>query len=143
MKTNPDPERDDALLDAVLGDEGWQASSAAFKAEALGTFRTRQRQRRLTRWAACAAVVAVAGAGAMHWLGGPAPKPQEVAVIRPEPPKVAARPRYLSDAELLASFPAGSCFLAEVDGQKELIFLDPNVERTYVARPNPPSDRRP
>ena len=42
-------------------------------------------------------------------------------------------PRYLTDGELLALFPNGSCFLAEVDGKKELIFLDPEVERQCMS----------
>jgi hypothetical protein len=48
----------------------------------------------------------------------------------------AARPengKYLTDDELLALFPAGSCFLAEVDGKKKLVFFDPEVEREYVS----------
>jgi hypothetical protein len=41
----------------------------------------------------------------------------------------------LTDAELIAAFPKGSCFIAEVDGKKELIFLDPKAGHDYVARP--------
>jgi hypothetical protein len=41
----------------------------------------------------------------------------------------------MTDKELLASFPEGSCFLAEVDGKEELIFVDPNLERKYMGRP--------
>ena len=40
---------------------------------------------------------------------------------------------YLTDDELLALFPEGSCFLAEVDGKKEQVFLDPEVQRQYVS----------
>ena len=32
MRTNADPERGDALLDALLQDETWQTANAAFKA---------------------------------------------------------------------------------------------------------------
>ena len=52
----------------------------------------------------------------------------------PRLPKAPDKPRHLTDAELVAAFPKGSCFIAEVDGRKELVFLDPQVERTYVAR---------
>ncbi len=37
------------------------------------------------------------------------------------------------DDALLAAFPRGSCFIAEVDGKKELIFFNPQLKRTYVA----------
>jgi hypothetical protein len=131
MKTNPD--REDTLLDAVLRDESWQTNNAAFKAEALGTFRTRQRVRRLTRWAGGAVVLAVVVAGAVHWRGRPTATPRQFVASRVEAPKKTEKPRYLTDEELLASFPKGSCFIAEVDGKKELVFFDPNVERKFVA----------
>ena len=130
MKTNPDPHDEDALLDAVLRDDSWQEANAAGKAEALGVFQARQRLRRLTRWGGAAAALAVAAAAC--WI-----------ISRPDktPPRVAihiagTRPKpitYLTDSELLALFPPGSCFLAEVDGQKKLIFFDPKVEREYVS----------
>lgn len=140
MRMNSDPERDDTLLDAMLRDESWQTASAAFKAEALRTFRVRQRLRRLTRWAgsvaALAAVIAVAG----HWFGRPAPAPRQVAMAHSEMPKAPDKPRHLTDAELVAAFPKGSCFIAEVDGRKELVFFDPQVEHTYLARSGVRSD---
>jgi len=41
----------------------------------------------------------------------------------------------LTYGELIALFAPGSCFLAEVDGKKKLVFYDPNVERQYVCDP--------
>jgi hypothetical protein len=77
MRTNPDPEQDDALLDALLRDENWQSASAALKAEALGTFRARQRVRRLTRWAGSMVALAAVMAGLVHWLDRPAAAPRQ------------------------------------------------------------------
>jgi hypothetical protein len=130
---NADPERDDALLDAMLQDENWQTASAAFKAEALRTFRVRQRIRWLTRWAGSVAVLAAVIAGAAHWFGPRATAPRPIMVAHIEVPKAPDQPRHLTDAELVAAFPRGSCFIAEVDGQKELIFFNPDLKRTYVA----------
>ena len=48
--------------------------------------------------------------------------------------KASDRPRFLTDQELVAAFPKGSCFIAEVDGKKELVFLDPEVQRMYVVQ---------
>lgn len=118
----------------MLHDEAWQTASAGFKAEALRTFRVRQRVRRLTRWAGSAAALAVVTAGVVHWTGRPASPPRQIAMAHTEIPKAPDKPRRLTDAELVAAFPKGSCFIAEVDGKKELVFLDPKVERTYVAR---------
>src|SRR5207249_12001258 len=72
MKTNSDPERDDALLDAMLQDETWQTASAGYRAEALRTCRTRHRVRRLPRWAGGAAALAAAPARGMHCARRPA-----------------------------------------------------------------------
>ena len=134
MRTNSDPDRNDALLDATLRDETWQAANAAFKEQALRTFRVRQRVRRLTQWASSVAALAAAIAGVVYWFGPSAPAPRPIMVAHVEVPKTPDEPRYLTDQELVAAFPKGSCFIAEVDGKKELIFFDPKVERTYVAR---------
>ena len=134
MKTNSDSERDDAVLEAMLRDEDWKAASATFKAEALGTFRARQRLRWLTRWAGGAAAVVAVIAGAMHWFGRPEPAPRHSTLMQAEVPQAPDNPRFLTDEELVAAFPRGSCFIAEVDGKKELVFFDRKVERAYVAR---------
>ncbi len=131
MKTNPDFEPDDALVDAVLRDDSWQTASSALKAEAVGAFCRRQRLRRVARWSGAVIAAAAIVIGALHWLNRPAVQPPVMA--QSPTPKVAAASKYLSDEELLASFPAGSCFLAEVDGRKELVFVDPKLERLYLA----------
>ena len=133
MRMNADPERDDALLDAMLRDDHWQAASTAFKVEALRTFHVRQRIRRLTRWAGTVAVLAAVIAGVAHWFGPRATAPRPIMVAHIEIPKAPDQPRHLTDAELVAAFPKGICFIAEVDGQKELIFFNPDLKRTYVA----------
>ena len=134
MRTNADPERDDALLDAMLRDDNWQTASAAFKTELLGTFRARQRVRRLTRSAAGAVALAAVIAGMVHWFGPPEPAPRQSTVAHTTVPKALEKPRYLTDGELVAKFPKGSCFIAEVDGQKQLVFFDPAVGRSYIAQ---------
>jgi hypothetical protein len=134
MKTNPDPDPEDPLLEAVLRDDRWQAANAAGKAQALGVFRARQRVRRWSRWAGGLAALAVAAACAAHWWAGPvAPAPPRLAEKAPAPPARPEKSIYLTDGQLLALFPEGSCFLAEVDGKKKLVFFDPKVEREYVS----------
>jgi hypothetical protein len=134
VRTNPDPEPDDALLDATLQDEHWQTANAAFKAQALRTFRARQRVRRLTRWVGGMAALAGLTVAVVHWSGSPAAPPRHIAVAHVEVPKAPDKIRHLTDAELVAAFPKGSCFIAEVDGKKQLVFLDPKLERIYVAQ---------
>jgi len=147
MKTNPDPDNEDALLEAVLRDDAWHSANAAGKAGALRIFQARQRVRRWTRWGGGLAVLAVAAACAAHWLAGPvAEAPRRLALKPPGAPPVkpeatakaeeSVKPKgtmNLTDDELIALFPPGSCFLAEVDGKKKLVFFDPEVEREYVS----------
>ena len=134
MKIEPERGREEALLEALLGDEEWQAVNTAIKDRALGTFRARQRVRRLARSSLSVAACAAALAGVVFWFASTAGLRQSAA-NHSEAPRRLSGPRYLTDEELLASFPKGSCFLAEVDGKKELIFPDPNVERIYLAGP--------
>jgi hypothetical protein len=37
----------------------------------------------------------------------------------------------INDEQLLASFPPGSCYLAEVNGAKRLFFYDPNAKAKF------------
>lgn len=134
MNSNLDPERENALLDAVLRDEAWQGTNAALKIDALVAFRRRQRLRRLTRVAATVLVLCALLALALRWSRPPAATPSPVVTRRSPSPKTAEAVRYLTDEELLALFPGGSCVLAEIDGRKELVFLDPKLERLYVSR---------
>ena len=133
MKTNSNPEPDDGLLDALLRDDEWQSANAAFKAEALGAFRARQRVRRVTRWASGLATSLAVLAATWHWFRRPVVSPRPDAVAQLPLPKAPDKPRYLTDKELLAAFPKGSCFIAEVDGKKELVFLDPALQRVYIS----------
>jgi hypothetical protein len=135
MRTNSDSEKNDALLDAVLQNENWQSANATFKAQAVGTFRARQRVRRLTRWAGSVAALAAVTAGVGYWLSRPAALPRQMTAAPSQASKRADQPRQLTDAELVAAFPKGSCFIAEVDGKKQLVFFDPEVERSFVAQP--------
>ena len=134
MNKNRDFEKDDPLLNAVLADEGWQSTNAACKTAALGTFRARQRARRAMRWTGYAVVLAATVACGLYWLGRPVTAPPQIATKLPDTKKESLTPRYLTDAELVASFPKGSCFLAEIDGKKKLVFLDQEVERQFVSK---------
>jgi hypothetical protein len=134
MKMNPDPDPQVDLLEAVLRDDGWQAANAAGKAQALRVFGARQRLRRWSRWAGGVAALGVAAACAAHWWAGSlAPVSPRLAAQTHAPPAPAEKSIYLTDSQLLALFPEGSCFLAEVDGKKKLVFFDPKVEREYVS----------
>jgi hypothetical protein len=136
MKTNSDPDKNAPLLDAMLQDEQWHAANAALKAEALKTFHTTQRIRRVTRWAGGVFATALLLAGMTVWVARPGPQPhQMVAAVAALPSRGSEPVKHLTDAELVAAFPKGTCFIAEVDGKKQLIFANPELRRAYVVRP--------
>src|SRR5260221_14676588 len=134
MKTNRDFEGNDPLLNAVLGDEGWQTANAAGKAAALVAFQARQRARRAMQWTGCVVALAVGIACGAHWLSRSVTPPRQIAAKPADAPREPLTQRSLTDAELIASFPEGSCFLAEIDGKKQLVFLNQEIERRYVAK---------
>jgi hypothetical protein len=133
MNPNPDPENE-VLLDAVLDDEAWKTLSAELKRQAVGTFIAQRRWRRIRHWAGGAVALVILVASTIYWTGHPAKTIPEVTANRikrtSEPPAV----HFISDEDLLAAFPKGSCFIAEVDGKKELVFLDPKMERAHLAK---------
>ncbi len=135
MTTNSDHNRGEPLIDAILRDDDWQTASAAFKARAVGSFRARQRARRMTRWGGVVAACALLLSGTVRWFGRPVAPLRTSPIAKMQPPDKPMRPRSLSDRELLAAFPKGSCFIAEVDGKKLLVFLDPEVKQAYLADP--------
>src|SRR6185436_852521 len=124
---NPVPEsnsRDaDKLLDAVLADDEWHALQCAVREQGLLALEARRRRR---RWriglsqAACAAIVVLAAVSA--WHSNRLPHPPGIQVASTAPVTSAS---FISEEEMLAMFPKGSCIVAEVDGQRQLVFLEP------------------
>jgi len=154
---NPDPnqKRDEALLDAMLGGEPWAEVNASVKRAALAEFHAGQRRRRVQQWAMAMAACAVFAGGAV-WMtqrDTSSAKPKEViadilnktptpinenpsselavTVAKPSAPTLAdlaKLPQHISEEQMLALFPKGSCIIAEIDGQKQLIFFDRKIE---------------
>ena len=124
MKNVFEPNDVDGLLNAVLADDDWRALNCSLKREALTAMVAERRRRRLRLWlgqAACAAVLLV---GAESWLRPPAPVHALVARRSGQPASPGAGERFISEEQMLAMFPAGSCVVAEVNGEKELVFFD-------------------
>ncbi len=134
MNTSFDPQRGDRVLEAVLRDGQWRLADAELKRKALGAFQARQRLRQMTRWTACAAVLAVFGYALHQPARAPTAHRQDVVKASPTLGQVQSQ-LLLTDRELLASFPRGSCFMAEVNGHRELVFVDSEVERKFLGSP--------
>ena len=57
-----------------------------------------------------------------------------ISMTEPAQPMPSLKQPFITDDQLLLLFPKGSCVLAEVNGQKELVFLDANVKREYFGK---------
>jgi hypothetical protein len=124
MKTDREPNDIDGLLNAVLGDDEWRTLNGALKNEAVAAMgATRRRRRLLFRMgqAACAAALLI---GAGWWLLPPAPGHGRAVTMSGQPTLPGTGKQFISEEEMLAMFPAGSCVVAEVNGQKTLVFFD-------------------
>lgn len=128
-----DPEQREPLLDAVLQDDHWRALDQELKSAAVGAFRRHRQRRRHFRWATGALVFLAVTVAALYrphpLLTAHYPRPE----VQTHPTPASDGVRYLPDDELLKLFPPGSCVLLEIEGRTRLIFLDPEVERTYLA----------
>jgi len=124
MKNDREPNEIDGLLNAVLADDDWHALNRSLKNEALAAIGAAKRRRRLRHWLGQAACVAVLLVGAGWWLLPPAPSHGPVATMSIQPASPGAEEQFISEDEMLAMFPAGSCVVAEIDGQKTLVFFD-------------------
>jgi len=128
------------LLNDVLSEQsdGFPGS----KEPALAAFRRARIVRRVRRFSAAAVILAtVIGAAYQHnWRSGS--RPRNSASKQAVPRESADGVPRLTDQELLASFPSNSCFLAEVNGQQVLVFVDPKLKEKFVsASAKPPLHR--
>jgi len=136
------------LADASLADEGWQAYRDQLCNNGLAVLRTKRLRR---RWGSVAQIAAMLVLfGGVLWSIDGRKKPENSwragqsngganslrADLRSNVPRTeaASRPQkdglpYVTEEEMLAMFPKGSCVVAEVNGQKELVFLDQRSAR--------------
>jgi|SRR5215472_17244422 len=117
---------EDAFIRTALSDETWQAFYSELRNKAVGRFGSANRRRRARKLAVqCFAFGIIAAAGL--YLAFPRPNAPNVrsastSIERATPPL----PRsVITEQQMLDMFPPGSCLLAEVNGQKQLVFLDP------------------
>ena len=127
MKTFPNLDNNDDLLDAVLEDDQWQATSEFARRAASASLRSRRRQRRSGKWISAVAAAACLVAGSL-WLARPCGKTAAPGAAIQNVPVPSAKLKTLSREELVALFPKGSCVIAEINGRKELVFFDKEIE---------------
>jgi hypothetical protein len=129
MKKTTEPRGQDDLFTNVMADEEFGAFSQSLKQQGLQQLRARSRSRRrrvLITEAAC--VIALFAAISLY-------RPEkrvELSVATPSHISSGSAAHYITEDQMVAMFPKGSCVVAEVNGKKELVFLEP--PRSDVAR---------
>ena len=68
MKTLPDPNDDDVLLNAILADEGWQELDSSVRRDSLASLRTQKRRRNMFALARGIAACAILVVPLLWWI---------------------------------------------------------------------------
>jgi hypothetical protein len=121
------------LLDAVLSDEHWNAVSSSIRHEALQVVQRRRKQRKVRIAMLQAFCLLGVLSSVVYWSVISARQTKTANLPQHETQTTAIgnggnadlKSHLISEAQMLAMFPPGSCLLAEVNGQKELVFLEP------------------
>lgn len=133
------------LLNDVLQDESYPAFHDRLKRQALAEFRRGYFLRKVASVSAWAAALAALIAGSFFFRSKPAATivnpPVATNIETPPLPEkhgpTAGTPApqafpTLTDEELIASFPPDTCFLAEVDGRKVLVFRSDELRKQFL-----------
>ena len=127
------------LLNEVFRADSLDAFSGQVKQRALAEFRRARFIRRVTSISSAAAVVAVLiTVGVLLRMSekkAARMTPAQQATRLASQPAVEtggpAKDVSLTDEQLLALFPVDSCFIAEVEGRKTLVFRSPELRQKY------------
>src|SRR5947209_3715385 len=110
------------LVHRALADENWNAFELQLRKDALQTFASANRRRHLVFLTVqVAAILVVAGALTRGFSHAFQPMPASKSVIVAEVQKLEPPlPNTITEEQMLAMFPRGSCLVAEINGQKQL-----------------------
>jgi hypothetical protein len=128
------------LLNEVFRTDSIDSFSRQLKERAWAEFRRARVMRRIALISSAAVVVTALVAGSLFFRATERNKTRNLATMPvPTEPKQSravqavapANDATLTDEQLLAFFPADSCFIAEVEGRKILVFRDPELRQKY------------
>ena len=136
MKTDKQvrDEDDSGLLNAVLADDDWHALNGGLKQQALAAMAQERRRRRLRVQIGQAALVVILLGSLAWWFHQPDSRVIATVSAPDSPRPTTHQDRFISEEEMLALFPPGSCVVAEVDGRKDLVFFDAEAARKGFVR---------
>ena len=122
MKNSERMQESAALVDAVLADRDWGFLQSRVRREAVAALAMATHRRAQVRRTMLSSMVVLLAACA-GWLSSVLRK-QPLPVASPGGLSRATEQRFVSEKEMLAMFPSHSCVIAEVDGEKQLVFFD-------------------
>lgn len=127
---NESPKNKQRLLDDVLREDSFAEFNGQLKRQALGALQRARLVRRIvgiSSVATVAACIAIAGLVAV--------RSSSSSRLNQSPVLAAARsasPIEISEEQLVKMFPPDSCFVAEVNGKKMLVFRDAKLRAQYL-----------
>jgi hypothetical protein len=114
------------LATLALMDDAWDACDARLRSEGLAALRTAKRNRNVRVLAGQISALLIVFA-TVWWNTSPgsrfSPGYDSAPGTQPQNSPLASS-HYITEKQMLEMFPKGSCVLAEVNGQMELVFLD-------------------
>jgi hypothetical protein len=123
------------LADEIIFDDQFRSVEAETFIQARGVLHRRRHLRQLSHLALCSILVigAIFTWNSIQPHSGAPSVAAQVPNIPPLKPNLAAAAR-LTDEQLLASFPPGTCALAEINGRQVLVFHNPEDRQRYLSR---------
>jgi hypothetical protein len=129
------------LLNEVFRADSMDSFSGQLKERAWAEFRRARVVRRIALVSSAAVAVTALVAGGLLFRASERNKTRNLATMpvptEPKQPRAVqavapANDATLTDEQLLAFFPADSCFIAEAEGRRILVFRDPEVREKYL-----------
>jgi hypothetical protein len=129
-----------SLLDQTLHEKSFQQHDQKTRQLALAALQKRQFQARVFQITLLAAALALTASTLFYFTAAKQPQaivsqlPSSTPLQQRSTPVVPAAPeeiQSLTDQQLLDFFPPGSCFFAEANGKRILVFHDEKVRARY------------
>ena len=140
MNNEPSDEKR-RLLNELFRADSLDPLSGRLKEQAWAEFRRARFLRQTASIGAAAAIVAVLIAGGLLFRSFLGTKTTSLVAVpsgsqqtrqKTAQPKASAGDTTITDEQLLAFFPSNSCFLAEVEGRKVLVFRTAELRQKYL-----------
>ena|SRR5690348_15106031 len=129
-------DRERRLLADVLGGDSFAAFDYELKRKSLAEFRRARFIRRAGIISVVVALLAAAGGSLLFMHSQPGhvfvDSPPIQLPANPNSTAIKANAGIITEAQLVGLFPSNTCFIAEVEGRKVLVFRSEELRRKYL-----------